>query len=82
MSEHLQAAYRADLDERIHGLEPANESGFAVKAEEITAGPIYRDDQIVVTAFAVQHGAWPAYGFRFEANGQAIVINLQVLGLF
>jgi len=43
MTEHILAAYQQDIDERLHGLEPANDRGYLVNVHEIEPGIIYRD---------------------------------------
>ena len=75
MTEHILAAYDADIRERIDGLEPANPSGYQVEVTEIETGPVYEDDNVRVTAFPVQHGSWPAFGYRFETEDCVIVIS-------
>ena len=76
MTEHIVQAYAADLDIRLNGLEPANETGYKVIAHEIKPGVIYRDDNITVKAFSVSHGSWrEAFGFRFETGDRTIVIS-------
>ena len=62
MTEHLLAAYQEDIRQRLDGLEPANETGYIVQAHEIGPGVIYRDENVSVEAFAVNHGSWPALG--------------------
>jgi ribonuclease BN (tRNA processing enzyme) len=75
MTEHVLAAYRADIDERLHGLEPANSTGYDVRASEIEPGIVYRDRYVTVEAFAVDHGAWPAFGYRFHTPDRTIVVS-------
>lgn len=80
MAEHLLAAYAADIRERLEGLEPANATGHQVEVTEIAPGPdapwpVYRDDRVSVSAFPVQHGRWPAFGFRFETADRTIVVS-------
>ena len=76
MTEHIVQAYAADLDIRLNGLEPANETGYKVIAHEIKPGVIYRDDNITVKAFSVSHGSWrEAFGFRFDTGDRTIVIS-------
>jgi ribonuclease BN (tRNA processing enzyme) len=48
MTEHVLAAYRADIDERLNGLEPANSTGYDVSASEIAPGIVYRDRYVTV----------------------------------
>ncbi len=76
MTDHLTAAYAADVRIRLDGLEPANEAGFRVNAHEIAPGVVYRDSVVTVTAFAVPHGSWPqALGYRFDTRDRRIVIS-------
>ncbi len=76
MVEHLTAAYSADIDNRLHGLEPINKTGWNTRAVEIAPGIVYRGDGMSVTAFAVQHGDWEhAYGYLFETAKRRIVIS-------
>lgn len=73
---HLTQAYSADIDNRLHGLEPINKTGWNTKAVEITPGVVYRGDGMTVTAFAVQHGNWEyAYGYAFQTARRRIVIS-------
>jgi ribonuclease BN (tRNA processing enzyme) len=64
------------MEIRLKGLEPSKPAGYVVNAHEIRPGPIYRDANVAVKAFAVRHGSWKyAYGFRFETPGRVIVIS-------
>ena len=62
MTRHIMAAYDVDINERIHGLEPAERSSYIVDANEISEGRIYQDNLIAVEAFQVNHGSLEAYG--------------------
>jgi ribonuclease BN (tRNA processing enzyme) len=76
MTEHLLAAYEADVRLRREGLEPANPDGYTVNVHEIEPGLIYEDARVRVTAFPVQHGSWSqAFGFRFDTPDRSIVIS-------
>lgn len=75
MTERLLAAYEADIAERLKGLQPANETGWHVAARDVEAGFIYHDDNVEVEAFAVDHGSWDAYGYKFRAADRTIVIS-------
>ena len=77
MVDHLHAAYESDIRVRLDGLEPANPHGYRVEVQEIDAdGVVYEDSRVRVTAFAVQHGAWPrSYGYRFESADRVIVVS-------
>jgi ribonuclease BN (tRNA processing enzyme) len=75
MTDHVLAAYRADIDERLHGLEPANSTGYEVRAFEIGSGIVYQDRNVMVEAFAVDHGSWPAFGYKFHTPDRTVVIS-------
>lgn len=75
MTNHLLAAYRQDIRERIEGPEPANERGYQAITHEIEAGPIYRDENVSVEAFPVRHGSWTAFGYRFQTPDRMIVVS-------
>ena len=76
MTSHILAAYKEDIDIRLHGLEHANASGYKVIAHEIKPGLIYKDANVTVKAFLVRHGSWKwAFGYRFETPDRTIVIS-------
>lgn len=75
MIEHLLAAYRQDIDERLHGLEPANEQGWQVSSQEVAPGIVYKDTNVIVEAFPVKHGSLEAFGYKFLTPDRAIVIS-------
>jgi ribonuclease BN (tRNA processing enzyme) len=72
MTEHVLAAYRVDLDNRM--AERGQKYVF-VEAHEIQPGVVYRDAKVTVTAFSVPHGDLVAYGYRFQTPDRAIVIS-------
>jgi ribonuclease BN (tRNA processing enzyme) len=76
MVDHIGAAWRVDIDIRIHGLEHANETGYKVTVHEIEPGVVYRDSGLKITAIAVHHGSWTqAFGYRIDAPDRSIVIS-------
>jgi ribonuclease BN (tRNA processing enzyme) len=76
MTEHILMAYREDIAIRLNGGEPSNKTGYKVITHDIKQGVIYRDENVTVKAFIVNHGSWrEAYGFRFETPGRTIVIS-------
>jgi ribonuclease BN (tRNA processing enzyme) len=75
MTEHILAAYREDIRERIEGLERANKSGYIVDVHEIEPGIVYEDANVKVEAFPVKHGSWQAFGYKFYAPDRTIVIS-------
>lgn len=76
MTEHLEAAWREDVDVRQHGFEQGNATGYRVNVHAIRPGVVYRDGNVTVTAFPVKHGNWKeAYGFTFATGDRRIVIS-------
>lgn len=76
MTSHLLEAYREDIAIRLRGGEPSNKTGYKVIAHEIKPGVIYKDANVTVKAFRVDHGSWrEAFGFRFETADRTIVIS-------
>jgi ribonuclease Z len=76
MTAHVLAAWKQDLDIRLHGTQPVDPRGFAVEAHDVKPGEVYRDAGMRVVAFAVEHGAMKhAYGYRFEAPDKTIAIS-------
>ncbi len=76
MTSKILEAYKADIDYRIDGLEPANETGWKVEAVEVNEGLVYKDEFIEVIAFKVNHGSWTnAYGYKFITEDKTIVIS-------
>jgi ribonuclease BN (tRNA processing enzyme) len=74
MTKNILRAWKIDLAVRTRG-------GHArlpcqVNSHEISAGVIYKDDNVTVTAFPVHHGDdLDAFGFRFETPDRTIVIS-------
>ncbi len=76
MTEHILEAYREDIRYRLYGLEPANDRGWQVNPHEIEEGLVYRDENVEVEAFHVEHGSWPnAFGYRFTTPDRVIVLS-------
>jgi len=75
MAENISRAYELDINERLNGLEPANETGRQVSVKEIEAGIVYENPDIKVEAFPVNHGSLDAFGYKFTIAGRSIVIS-------
>ncbi|MGE0183513.1 MAG: MBL fold metallo-hydrolase [Parvularculaceae bacterium] len=77
MAAHIQKAYAADIELRLHGLQPATPEGWKVEVTEIkSAGRVLEEGALSVDAIAVPHGSWKqAYGYKFAAHGKTIVIS-------
>ena len=71
----LAAAYSADIkgrEEEQH-LPP---EGVAANVDEFTAdGVVFDKDGVKVTAFAVEHGIKPAFGYRIDYAGRSVVLS-------
>ena len=76
MTEHLRAAYAEDVAVRTEGLEAGDRAGTVPNVHEVTAGLVFQDARVKITAFPVHHGSWPhAFGYRIEGPDRTIVIT-------
>lgn len=76
LTHHILKAYRADIDGRMESVQPSNDSGWRVNANEITGdGVVYDDAEVRVKAFGVAHGSFKSYGYRFITADRDIVIS-------
>ena len=76
MTESVLEAWAEDIRYRVYGLQPANNTGWRVKAHEVREGMVYEDDNVKVETFPVRHGFWSnAFGYRFTAPDRVIVIS-------
>jgi ribonuclease BN (tRNA processing enzyme) len=75
MTEHILAAYKEDIRDRVSGLEPIGAEGYLVQAHEIEPGVVYQDGKVTVEAFPVVHGSLPSFGFQFETPERTIVLS-------
>lgn len=75
MADHLLKAYETDVKSRTDGPQHSNKIGYKVNVHEIKPGVIYKDENVTVKAFAVDHGNLQAYGYRFETPDRTIVIS-------
>ena len=76
MTSHLMEAYRVDIETRTNadGNQHDFPEGRKVNAHEISAGVVYKDANVTVTAFATKH-AMESYGYRFDMADRSIVIS-------
>jgi len=80
MTDHILEAYREDIairrrDKHVLGV-PEQAEGYKVRAHEIRPGTVYKDRNVTVKAFLVNHGDVPqAFGYRIEAPDRTIVIS-------
>jgi ribonuclease BN (tRNA processing enzyme) len=76
MTDHILKAWQEDIHVRTTGLEEADRTGYKVEVHEISAGVIYQDQNVKVTAFPVKHGSWKqAFGYRFDTADRRIVLS-------
>ncbi len=78
MTDHIFAAWKKDIDIRVHGLEKDDADGYRADVHEITAGPVFKDANVTVTAIAVKHGSFPtdeSLGYRFQSADRTIVLS-------
>lgn len=76
MTRHILAAYKEDIEIRLHGGEPSNKKGWNAIAHEAKPGVVYKDENVTVSAFSVPHGEWKnAYGYAFQTKDRRIVIS-------
>jgi ribonuclease Z len=70
MARNLEQAYSADIASR-GGAAPA----ASLDAHDIAENVVYQTEELVVTAFVVDHGPIkPAYGFRIDYQGRRSVV--------
>jgi ribonuclease Z len=80
MTEFILKAYEADirirLRDKAHLGALDQMEGHKVNTHEIKPGVIYKDENVTVKAFLVNHGDVPqAFGYRFETQDRTIVIS-------
>ncbi len=74
MTENILKAWAIDLGVRTIGGHARPPCEVAV--HDLTAGLVYRDNNVSVTAFPVRHGDdLDAFGFRFETPDRTIVLS-------
>lgn len=76
MTDHIMDAYKEDIAIRINGLEKGDTIAYQVHTKEIKEGEVFKDSNLTVTAFLVNHGQWEnAFGFLFQTKDKKIVIS-------
>jgi ribonuclease BN (tRNA processing enzyme) len=76
MTENILKAYQIDIDGRLNGLSLKSTAGYKVNAHEVAPGVVYRDRNVTVTAFRVQHEEMvDSFGYRFDTPDRVIVIS-------
>jgi len=76
MTQHLMEAFRVDIETRTNadGNQREFAEGHRANAHEVSAGVVYKDTNVTVTAFPTKH-AMESYGYRFDTPDRSIVIS-------
>lgn len=76
MAGALLRFFAADIKIRRDLTEMRPASGAAIRTHIVKEGVVYQDEDVRVTAFAVDHfPVEPAFGYRFDAGGKSVVIS-------
>jgi len=79
MTNHVLAAWTDDIEIRRGPVERPllSADAYRVNAHEISPGIVYKDGNVTITAFVVQHGEWGdrAFGYRFQTSDRTIVVS-------
>lgn len=76
MIKGLSQAYQFDVQTREHISENLPPGGAEIDAREIEQGEVYLHGALRVSAFFVDHGpVKPAFGYRVDYGGHALVIS-------
>jgi ribonuclease BN (tRNA processing enzyme) len=76
MTEHILAAYAEDIRARTRpdGNQHSFPQGSWANAHEVSAGVVYQDANVTVTAFPTKH-ALEGFGYRFDTPNRSVVIS-------
>ena len=76
MAAHILIAYEDDINYRINGSQPSNPEGYKTLFVENKEGVIFKDSNVTVRAFQVNHGELTnSYGYSFITNDKKIVFS-------
>jgi len=76
MADHVLAAYEDDINYRINGSQPSNPEGYKIIFLENKEGVIFKDLNVTVRAFRVNHGNLKdSYGYSFITRDKKIVFS-------
>jgi ribonuclease BN (tRNA processing enzyme) len=75
MVDGILDAWREDIEERLHGLQPAGENGIRVEVTEIHRERSIDCAGMEIRAFPVNHGSLKCFGYRFSSSEGTIVIS-------
>lgn len=77
MHHHIAEAYAEDIHTRLTGLEKGNPEAYKAEIFEIDKDDtIYRDNDVKIIAFKVNHGSWEnAWAYKVITPDKSIVIS-------
>ena len=76
MVDGLLKFYAEDIRIRRDLVEELPAKGAEIDVHITSEGTVYKDDDVTITAFAVDHRpVEPAFGYKFEAGGKSVVIS-------
>jgi len=76
MANHIQAAYREDVEIRVKLLEQGDPKAYRIDVTEAMPGIVFKDANVTVTAIAVPHAGWKhSFAYLFETPDKRIVIS-------
>ena len=74
MIEGILSTFQIGINEHLyHG--PKNLDNLRVDANDFNEGVIYKDELVEVEAIRVMHGAFDAYGYKFNTPDKTIVLS-------
>ncbi len=76
MAMNVLDAYEKDINYRVEGSQPSNSIGYKIDFKDLKEGEVYKDSNISVEAFPVNHGGLRnSYGFRFKSKDKTIIFS-------
>jgi ribonuclease Z len=76
LTDGLLKFYAEDIHIRRDLVEKLPPKGAEIEVHIVGEGAVYKDNDVTITAFAVDHRpVEPAFGYRFESGGKIVVIS-------
>ena len=76
MVDGLLKFYAEDIHIRRDLVENLDPKGAQIDVHIVNEGSVFKDNDVTITAFAVDHRpVEPAFGYRFESGGKIVVIS-------
>jgi ribonuclease Z len=73
MTSYLEKAFQFDI--QIRGSKLHAREGAVLAGEDIKEGVVYEKNGVTVTAFNVDHGNVPTFGYRIDYGRHSVVIS-------